>query len=182
MEVRIIKGDLFTADKSCILAHCISADFALGAGIAKIFRDKLGTKKELEAKYSGEWKGKGYSAFTLSYETGKNWLVVNLITKERSFHKPTYEALQQSLEDMLGCLQYVLYKSPDLSGVKIAMPLIGCGLDGLSWEKVRRIIGEVFGKTNVTIFVYVLEDREYERVLAIEDGIIRTEKEQENEV
>lgn len=158
------------------------ADFALGAGIAKIFRDKLGTKKELEAKYSGEWKGKGYSAFTLSYEAGKNWLVSNLITKERSFHKPTYETLQQALEDMLGCLQYVLYKSPDLSGVKIAMPLIGCGLDGLSWDRVREIIGKVFGKTGVTIFIYVLEDREYERVLAIENGIIRTEKEQGNEI
>lgn len=157
MNVNIIKGDLFTADKECVLAHCISSDFALGAGIAKIFCDKLGTKEELERKYTGEWDGNGYCAVTNEAE----WLVANLITKERSFHKPTYNTLQQALEDFKR--QLAAFTSR-----KIAMPLIGCGLDGLEWKNVRDIIGKVFGDTKYEISVYVLTDDEYSRVCKIE--------------
>ena len=161
MNVNIIKGDLFTADKECVLAHCISSDFALGAGIAKIFRNKLGTKEELERKYTGEWDGNGYCAFTNEAE----WLVANLITKERSFHKPVYKTLQQALEDFKR--QLVVFSSVSESR-KIAMPLIGCGLDGLEWKNVRDIIGKVFGDTKYEISVYVLTDDEYSRVCEIE--------------
>lgn len=157
MNVNIIKGDLFTADKECVLAHCISSDFALGAGIAKIFRDKLGTKEELERKYTGEWNGSGYCAVTNEAE----WLIANLITKERSFHKPTYNTLQQALEDFKRQLAAFTFR-------KIAMPLIGCGLDGLEWKNVRDIIGKVFGDTKYEISVYVLTDDEYSRVCEIE--------------
>lgn len=34
MIIKEVKKDLFTVPKDYVLAHCISADFALGAGIA----------------------------------------------------------------------------------------------------------------------------------------------------
>ena len=40
--------DLFSVSKNYILVHCISADFALGAGIAKTFRDKYNVKNVLK--------------------------------------------------------------------------------------------------------------------------------------
>ena len=39
MVLTYVKGDLFT-DRRSFLAHCISKDFTLGAGIAKQF-DKI---------------------------------------------------------------------------------------------------------------------------------------------
>ena len=48
------KGDLFNAAKDLhlknddlLFAHCISSDFALGAGIAKVFRYKYKVKEQL---------------------------------------------------------------------------------------------------------------------------------------
>jgi hypothetical protein len=39
---------------------------------------------------------------------------------------------------------------------QLAMPRIGCGLDGLVWEDVRSLLREVFAGTGVTISVYTL--------------------------
>lgn len=41
MILSIEKRDLFTVSKDYTLCHCISADFALGAGIAKKFKAEL---------------------------------------------------------------------------------------------------------------------------------------------
>ena len=46
MVFKIEHRDLFSVPKDYSLVHCISADFALGAGIAKEFT-KRGVKKEL---------------------------------------------------------------------------------------------------------------------------------------
>ena len=40
MEYKEIKGNLFDAPKDAYLVHCISADFALGAGIAVEFNKR----------------------------------------------------------------------------------------------------------------------------------------------
>ena len=40
---KAITGDLFTADSSFALAHCVSLDYKMGAGIAKLFREKYVT-------------------------------------------------------------------------------------------------------------------------------------------
>ena len=36
---------------------------------------------------------------------------------------------------------------------RVAMPVIGCGLDRLEWEKVSEMIQEVFAGTEVEILV-----------------------------
>ena len=38
-----VHGDLFNAPQGCYLAHCISGDYALGAGIAKKFTEVYDT-------------------------------------------------------------------------------------------------------------------------------------------
>jgi len=37
---------------------------------------------------------------------------------------------------------------------KLAMPRIGCGLDGLNWPKVKEIICQVFQADSVELVVY----------------------------
>lgn len=140
------KGDLFAAEilSNYALCHCISSDFALGAGIAKEFA-KMGVKKALCEKFPKQWRGKGYCLIT---ETN-GVTVANLVTKERYFHKPTLETLRQALDDF--CTQALRM------GIKrVAMPKIGCGLDKLDWEDVRETIKRVFGDTEIEILVRFL--------------------------
>lgn len=53
MDLKVIQGDLFKVDKSFSLCHCVSADFKLGKGIAKIFREKFGRVDELQRSGAG---------------------------------------------------------------------------------------------------------------------------------
>ena len=38
---------------------------------------------------------------------------------------------------------------------KLAMPLIGCGIDGLEWDKVSTIVKDVFEDTDLDIWVCI---------------------------
>jgi len=128
------RRNLFDVDKDYHLAHCISADWKLGAGIAY----------EFKRKFSGLASVKPFT-----YPVGKAVLihrVFNLITKNRYFNKPNYVTLKNSLEDMKNqCLENNI--------TKLAMPKIGCGLDGLSWGVVENSIKEVFKDTEIEILV-----------------------------
>lgn len=137
------KGDLFAAEilSNYTLCHCISSDFALGAGIAKEFA-KMGVKKALCEYFPKQWQGRGYCLIT---ETN-GVTVANLVTKERYFHKPTLETLRQALENLRK-------QALEMKLTRIAMPKIGCGLDRLDWTAVREIIREVFADISIEILV-----------------------------
>ncbi len=155
MIYKEVKKDLFTLDAEYVLAHCISADYALGAGIATIFRNKYGVKAALLRKFiQNKWDGIGRCDFTNNNEAedGTGYpLVANLVTKEKCYHKPTYDTLKQALEDMKNGLINVY--APCGAVHKIGMPLIGCGIDRLKWERVSEIIKEVFADTDFEILV-----------------------------
>jgi O-acetyl-ADP-ribose deacetylase (regulator of RNase III) len=79
----------------------------------------------------------------------KREVIVNhLVTKQHYYDKPTHTTLQQALSDAsIRMAKYYPYCD------KIAMPLIGCGLDGLKWENVREIVHGVFKNTNYEVVV-----------------------------
>ena len=60
--------------------------------------------------------------------------------------------MYDSLEDALCSMreQMLAFELHDL-----AMPRIGCGLDRLKWERVRRIVEDVFRDAGVNILVCV---------------------------
>lgn len=39
---------------------------------------------------------------------------------------------------------------------KLAIPKLGCGLDGLNWSEAKLMIEEVFNDTEIDVVVYVL--------------------------
>ena len=143
MIFKEINGDLFESDEKYTLVHCISADCAMGAGIAKTFDSKMPKMKKLLKRTIRENNMQGY--FAILYQGERN--VINLITKERYWHKPTYSSLKASL---LSAKKIAVRE-----GIKyLAMPVIGCGLDRLQWSKVSVIIKEVFADTDIEIVVY----------------------------
>lgn len=138
MNITIVKKDLFTVPQGYYLAHCISADFALGAGIAKTFDEVYNMKFKLYREFD-EYSYVGGEALLIDN-------VFNLVTKPRCYHKPTYEALREALESMK-------YMMEAYATTKLAMPKIGCGLDRLEWDAVYEIICEVFKDTNIAILI-----------------------------
>ena len=136
--------DLFSVADDYYLAHCISADFAMGKGIAVEFNKRFNTKTKLKICFYGyleEFIKNNYQFDCLVMDK-----VFNLITKERYWQKPTYKTMQGALE--------IMKMMATENGVKkIAMPSIGCGLDRLQWDKVSKIIQEVFEDTDIEILV-----------------------------
>ena len=137
--------DLFTVPQGYYLAHCISGDYSLGAGIAAQFVDVYNMRYKLHRNYpipDGEKFANVGEALLVDN-------VFNLVTKDRVYHKPTYDTLIETLEDMKE-------QCENLDINKIAMPRIGCGLDGLSWDTVEKIIKEVFEDTDMEILICTL--------------------------
>lgn len=140
-----VRADLFSLGSEYMFAHCISSDYAMGAGIAKRFTE-IGVKDALFGEYgvpqisadghTDRWHSVGYCVPV----TVRNRIVFNLVTKERYWQKPTYATLTQALENM----KQIINEQHDISPVQIAMPKLGCGLDRLRWDSVRQIILSVF--------------------------------------
>lgn len=126
-------------DNKVVLVHCISADKALGAGIAKEIEERFKVKSKLnEIIY---WDGFGTPIFTAINE---NFWIVNLVTKWRYFEKPTYETIEEALRESRPLVRCI-------KDVKIVMPRIGCGLDGLDWNRVKGIVEKEYMGLDVTV-------------------------------
>ena len=138
------KRDLFSVSEEYYLAHCISADFGMGKGIVVEFNKRFDMKRKLQKTYSdylNQWTHKKMIGDCIRQDR-----VFNLITKERYYQKPTYKSLTIALKKMKELCNEIHVN-------KIAMPIIGCGLDRLQWDKVSEIIKEVFKNTDIEILV-----------------------------
>lgn len=141
MKLNIIKGDLFQSNSQC-LAHCVSADFALGAGIAVAFAKNFDMKNKLKAQD----RNKVGDAVLIESNGIK---VFNLITKEKYFQKPTMNTLNNTLKNMK---EQIVEQGIN----EISMPAIGCGLDKLNFNLVKRSIEVIFKDLDITINIYQL--------------------------
>jgi len=142
MIFREEKRDLFTLGEDYYLAHCISSDFGMAAGIVIEFNKRFDMKNRLlkETKYHNIWTNNGYCL--------RIYNVFNLITKEKYWHKPTYRTIKEAIGSMRDeAIRNNIFK--------IAMPIIGCGLDRLKWDKVKDIIQQEFADTDIEILVCI---------------------------
>lgn len=133
-----IKGDLFDRKlehPSEYYVHCISRDYACGAGIAKEFNKRYNLSLRL-----------------LDLPRTSCMIiddVISLITKPKYWQKPTYDSLRKALVDLKEFCGESLVKT-------LVMPKIGCGLDRLSWKNVKKMLKEIFEDTGINIEVYYL--------------------------
>lgn len=142
MEYRLIQDDVFN-HKDCYYAHCISRDYALGAGIAVEFDKRYDMRNRL-LKLAEE------KPETLDEKCIEVENVFNLITKEKYWQKPSYNSLEESLLEM----KEKLSKNKNIK--KLVIPKIGCGLDRLSWDKVEPMVQEIFKDLDIELVVCYL--------------------------
>ena len=131
--------NLFDVEKYYSLAHCISDDKALGAGIAVQLRERFPNMiKWLDRQLCIIG---GCYAFKM-----KDNYIFNVVTKHQYYDKPTYKNFKHALLNLRDCCI-------DCNVQYLAMPKIGCGLDRLDWNVVSEMIQEVFFDTNINIVV-----------------------------
>lgn len=136
--------DLFSVPKDYYLAHCISADFGMGRGIAIEFNNRFDMKRKIIKMYP-----KGFRDCDGCLESMGCVLidrVLNLITKRQYFEKPTYRSIE-------GALYFMRELCKENNIKKVAMPLIGCGLDKLDWDRVSEVIKRTFKSSDIEILV-----------------------------
>lgn len=146
MMYREEKMNLMNIPQGWWIAHCISADFTLGAGVAKQIASAFNMKEMLQKLWGANSSMNGCWSMPCCLPCAN---VFNLVTKERYFQKPTLDTLRAALEEMRDFAVRM--------GVQhIAMPKIGCGLDRLDWDDVSSMIQEIFEDTDIEILVCVL--------------------------
>lgn len=140
MNIRIVNQNILSLDDDFYIAHCISGDFTLGAGLAKKINEKYDMSNKLKENY--EFKENQFCC----YQIGK---VFNIVNKNTYKDKATYDNLRMALKDMKLALYYGNVK-------KLAIPQIGCGKDKLDWNVVIEIIKEEWDKLDIDILVCIL--------------------------
>lgn len=140
---REVMGDVFRIEKGAI-AHCITSDYSLGAGLAKDLDEKYALKSTLRNI------GTNIYPDCLLIKNG-DLNIFNLVTKKDRYDHPTYDNLEETIiklkEQMI---------EEDIDTVYI--PQIGCGKDRLDWKKVKPILQKIFGKdkkASVCVLLYI---------------------------
>ena len=159
MRYKEVYGDLFSAGSEPLYVHCISADFALGAGIAKEFNRRFNCRKRLFRIFKESWipiwdkTQERYRGDCIILGIGmpiadEAPFIFNLVTKRNYWDKPTLTTIKNALVQMKEQCEL-------LNVHKVAMPRIGCGLDRQNWSDVKKLIEEAFGDTDIEILVCV---------------------------
>jgi len=146
--IKYVSGDIFVNRYGAqALAHGCNCRGAMGAGIAKSFREYYPNMYE---EYRRRCKTKprefnlGDSFFWKAVDKPS---VFNLGIMDDWQHSARYDAIELALEMMK-------QQADEESIQSIAMPRIGAGLGGLSWKKICSIVECVFNDWPGTLYVY----------------------------
>ena len=142
------KGNLLE-DEAEALVNAVNTVGVMGAGIAKQFKEKFPEMfdKYKKACQQGEVKLGKMHVVPVETEVGKKY-IVNFPTLEHWTDKSKLSDIEAGLEDLVRVVKEKEIKS-------IAIPPLGCGVGGLQWEDVRKLIEEAFaGLAEVTVHLY----------------------------
>lgn len=162
MKYKEITGDLFKVPNEYELVHCISADLEMLGGIVEGFNKRWDLKNLLLSSMglsASFYKFNKFGGFDIERKVtgddGVERVVHSLVTKRLVTDKPTYKNIFNALVMMKRTIlnRTSQYYEVDVEHIKIAMPLIGCGIDGQEWEKVSLLVKRAFEDTPWEILV-----------------------------
>lgn len=131
-------GDLFDT-KASYIGHGVNCCGVMGAGIAKTFRERFPNnyKNYQAACNNGRLTPGGFMVVPEKFD-GRIYLITNLASQEKPGADADYKWLFSSLWSWAE--QASEPNRLRLYGGIIAIPEIGCGIGGLEWLNVKRII------------------------------------------
>jgi hypothetical protein len=132
-------GDLFAADDKTALAHCVSVDLKMNAGIAAVFKQKFAHIEQLM-----KLKPQVGKCYYLDDNLRK---IFYLVTKLKYYDKPRYNDLKTCLQNLKECCDQLNVK-------KLTIPKFECGLDKLDLQKVSTLIDKTFKNARTKLTVY----------------------------
>ncbi len=140
MSIIEINNDIFDEINKIkdiyLLVHCMNISLSTSKGIVIEIEKRFKIKEKIKEKYDKKDIIIGSCLITDN--------VANLITKNRVYDKPTYESLTNCLKN--------LYNYCNENNIKtLIMPKIGCGLDRLNWDKVKKILIDIFKNFNIIV-------------------------------
>ena len=148
MKIEYRKGDLFQTDVKTIVHGC-NAQGVMGSGVAKIVREQFPKAYE---RYVKEYKLHNHlNLGSIMAVPCNNKIIVNAITQEwfgsDGQRYVSYDAVDDAMQKINNMYEVYGYD-------EVAMPQIGAGLGGGSWEVIEQIIEHRLDK--VTPIVYIL--------------------------
>lgn len=140
--IKEITGDLFAiTDQLDVIVHGCNCFSTMGAGVAKIVREKYPLAFSVD-KFSPLTPNQKFGKITHTGNTTTP-TIVNAYT-QFNFRGPNnadYGAIRSAMKEV----------KKEFTGKRIGMPLIGAGLAGGDWTIIKQIIEEELGDEDVTI-------------------------------
>lgn len=146
--IKIVKGDLLTANG--IIAHGVNCVGGFGSGVAGQIARQFPIVREfyLHKHNNGGWKLGEIQVVTIAPDL----MIVNCATQEKFLPRDTVHCDYTAI----GTVMHNLKHLSNVTGMKINLPKIGCGLAGGDWNKVSAIIDDVFWLNDKDITVWEL--------------------------
>nr|APG77656.1 hypothetical protein [Hubei virga-like virus 22] len=148
---------------SLIVAHCVSSDFKMSAGIAKTFVSKFKTIKD-QLCVTGVVPDLQIVQSRLD-SNQQQYMIAHLITKNFYYEKPTLQCVRESivmLFDEISTMSLI---------DTLVIPKLGCGLDKLIWADVRKIIDDELKKITRNFTVVVCDYNPAKKVDKVEEKV-----------
>ena len=122
-------GNMFESDADC-LVNTVNCEGYMGKGIAYQFKMRF---PENNKQYVKECRSGILKPGTLFVFKEEGKTIINFPTKEKWREKSKEEYIVSGMKELVRLL-------PGLGVKTIAIPPLGCGNDGLNWDRVKKII------------------------------------------
>lgn len=155
-NVTVQEGDVWdVASASVPVVHCVSADFALGAGFAKEVSDRYPSIRRTLQYEAADWPPDNRIGCSFVYAAPDGQIVHNLVTKTKYYMRADRDA-QPNLATLASALRDAHQQALERGSTHVVMPRIGAGLDRLSWPRTLDLVERIFsdeGSVKVTVCV-----------------------------
>ncbi len=142
--IRELESDLFDLEVDAF-AHGCNLSGIMNAGIAREFKARY---PDMFMEYNAYCRAGTFSLGDVHFYRPQDGRpnVINVGIQETTESRAIIEYVERGLEKIQE--SYGVWKINS-----IAMPRIGCGLGGLDWKDVRKVVERVFGSSDLSVVV-----------------------------
>ena len=127
--MKVIKGNILDTECKYIMHGC-NCFHTMGGGVARAIADKYPYALEADILLTNKGDPGKLGDFSVGYPVNGDPRVINLYTQFKTGADFIPSIFPSAIREVNNC-----YK-----GEEIAIPLIGCGIGGGSWEYVQKVL------------------------------------------